>query len=148
MRNVMKNLKHHIVNIHLNIEKTCDLCSQKFRPDNLKRHKEICSRGLKTNEADEEEMMDFFDNETGGYQNSFKQFAKKEICHHCSKPLSNKASLKVHVSDVQMSNNKKTCKFCKNIFSSKSNLTKHMRNQHKSYSPNVAQFGPSLMMIT
>ena len=73
---VQYNLKRHIVNIHLNIEKTCDLCSQKFRPDNLKRHKEICSRGLKTNEADEEEMMDFFYNDTGGYQNSFKQCTK------------------------------------------------------------------------
>ena len=69
------NLKRHIVNI----ENTCDLCSQKFRPDNLKRHKEICSRGFKTNETDEGEMMDFFDNNTGGYQNNFKQYSKKEI---------------------------------------------------------------------
>ena len=53
---VQYNLRRHIVNIHLNIENTCDLCSQKFRPDNLKRHKEICSRGLKTNETDDGEM--------------------------------------------------------------------------------------------
>ena len=64
-------------------------------------------------------MMDFFEDSTGtGYQKKFEEFTSKETCQHCSKIFSNKASLKTHVLDVHLSNNKNTCKFRKHIFSS------------------------------
>ena len=60
--------------------------------------------------------MDFFEDSTGtGYQKKVEEFTSKETCQHCSKIFSNKASLKTHVLDVHLTNNKKTCKFCKHI---------------------------------
>ena len=77
-------------------------------------------------------MKDFFESNNGAYQNKFKEFASKEICHHCSKAFSNKATLKTHVSDVHNSGiDSKTCQFCNHVFSSKSNLSKHMKSKHK-----------------
>ena len=92
-------------------------------------------------------MKDFFESNNGAYQNKFKEFVSKEICQHCSKAFSNKATLKTHVSDVHLGIDNKTCQFCNHTFSSKSNLTKHMKSKHKSETPNVAQFGPHMIML-
>ena len=106
-------LKRHIESIHLKIDYICETCCQKFtRPDTLKKHKETCKKGHEKKE--EREMMDFFENRTG-FQKKFEQYASKETCQHCSRTFSNKASLKTHVLDVHLSNDKKTCKFCKHM---------------------------------
>ena len=66
--------------------------------------------GKRENKDCENKMKDFFESNNGAYQNKFKEFASKEICHHCSKAFSNKATLKTHVSDVHNSGiDKKTC---------------------------------------
>ena len=121
-----KNLKRHIENVHLKVECCCEICGQRFpRQDSLKRHKELCKKKheKRENKEFEKEMTEFFDSINGAYQNKFKEFASKKICHQCSKAFSNKATLKTHVSDVHNSGiDKKTCQFCSHTFSSKSNF--------------------------
>ena len=71
-----KNLKRHIENVHLRFPKQ----------DNLKRPEEFCKKKQekRENKDCENEMKDFFESNNGAYQNKFKEFASKEICHHCS----------------------------------------------------------------
>jgi len=49
-------------------------------------------------------------------------------CHICSKILSTKSSLNVHISDH---NKKIKCKFCGKLFGNKSNLKIHIRDYHE-----------------
>ena len=76
------------------------ICGQPFpRKDALKRHYKKCQDRATTDNKDiEDKMTKFFDDNSGPYQNQFKEYASKEICHQCSKPFTTKSALKTHMS--------------------------------------------------
>ena len=96
------DLKRHIKAIHLKQKYYCKICDQPFpRKDTLKRHYKKCQdKAITDNKDIEDEMTKFFDDNSGPYQNQFKEYASKEICHQCSKPFTTKSALKTHMSDV------------------------------------------------
>ena len=79
------DLKRHIKAIHLKQKYYCKICGQHYpRKDTLKIHYKKCQDRARTDDKNvEDEMTKFFADNAGQYQNQFKEYSSKEICHQC-----------------------------------------------------------------
>ena len=98
-------LKRHIKDIHLKLKYYCKICGQHYpRKDTLKIHYKKWQDRARTDDKNvEDEMTKIFADNAGQYQNQFKEYSSKEICHQCSKAFTNISALKTHISDVHSS---------------------------------------------